>query len=85
MTAPTHEGWVKCPPGELQRLGTRLRVRRRLRALFVAAIALVAVAAVSGGAWLAAGMVPWSGKTPHCPTQQCPESNPVPADGCAPK
>ena len=47
MSVPTVDGWVRCPPGELGRLGTRLR-RRRLFRLGLGAAAVVLVVVVLG-------------------------------------
>jgi hypothetical protein len=52
MIEPAKGAWVKCPPGELQRLATRLRWRRRRDFLFRAFVILLAAAGIGCGVFV---------------------------------
>lgn len=67
--------WLKCPRGEFERLGSRLRLRRQLR--FTAAVASVMLAAgavVIGSLQIVSayesGLLSWGSNTEAC----CPDA-----------
>jgi len=53
MTEPTPGGWGPCPAGELERLGARLRLYRRLRTAAGVGAVLLAAAGLATAGWLA--------------------------------
>jgi hypothetical protein len=53
MTGPAPGGWGPCPPGDLERLGARLRLFRRLRIAAGVGAVLLAAAGLATGGWLA--------------------------------
>jgi hypothetical protein len=61
MAELMHEEWAPCPPGELTRLGSRLRARRHLRLAIAWAIAALVSAGVALGAYQAATSDMFSG------------------------
>jgi hypothetical protein len=71
------EGWVSCPPGELDQLGVRLRGRRLLRLWLITAALVLGASAGLAGAWGAAQWA-WSSTTQPAPTGDCCPS-------CAPR
>jgi len=80
MTEPTNNKWVPCPPGELSRLATRLRRRRRGRAVLTAAAALMAAGGVSGVVWLAVTLASHARENNQGPCHPAPTPCSTPAD-----
>jgi hypothetical protein len=81
MIEPARGAWVKCPPGELQRLGTRLRWRRRRDFLFRAFVILLATAGIGCGVWVTTEVVSRAAAAAKSkPCGECPQQ--VPAEDC---
>jgi hypothetical protein len=53
MAGSTNDLWFQCPKGELLRLGSRLRLRRRLYYAGIVGVVLVSVGTLFGGYKLA--------------------------------
>ncbi len=80
MAGPTRDGWIRCPPGELDRLAERLRGRRRWRLLLTAGAALVTAAIVGTGLGAAILGRPSAGTVAQPPSNGC---HPAPQpEGC---
>jgi hypothetical protein len=90
MIEPAQRGWVKCPPGELQRLGARLRVRRRRDFLFKLFVVLLATFGIGLGAYVTTALATRAADAnrPGChPEGECPSEAPPASVGgeCTPK
>jgi hypothetical protein len=71
MSVLRGNGWSKVPPGELGRLGARLRLRRLLTSfLLPAALVLGAAVTITGVTWVATDPDLWASSTPQ-PYQGC--------------
>ena len=78
MTEPTPGGWGPCPAGELERLGARLRLSRRLRTAAAVGAVLLGAAGLATGGWLA--LRPRPEPAPCC-SGACPVES-APATPC---
>jgi hypothetical protein len=65
MSALRGNGWVKVPPGELSRLGARLRLHRLLTSLGAAALIVGVAVTVTAATWVATDPTLWASSTPQ--------------------
>ena len=81
MTEPTTGGWSPCPAGKLERLGSRLRLYRRLRTAAGVGAVLLAAAGLATAGWLAYPALRSRPEPAPCCHGDCPVES-APATPC---